>query len=103
MEAAAAGFRRLASIPLVTLAASTTGAPDIVRSDHAVFWAYDVPAFLVTDSASFRDAAYHTPEDTPDRIDFGRLGRVIAGLEVALVALEREVCVDPPEVSSDLR
>lgn len=96
MQAAAAGFRKIASIPLLTLAASTAIAPDVVRSDHAAFWTYDVPAFLVTDTGPLRDSAYHRPGDMPDRLDFDRLGRAIAGLELALRSLEKEVCGTTP-------
>jgi hypothetical protein len=36
---------------------------------------------MVTDTAPFRYAAYHSAQDTPDKVDFGRLARVVAGLE----------------------
>ncbi|WP_373384946.1 hypothetical protein [Sphingomonas sp. IBVSS2] len=35
---------------------------------------------MITDTAPFRYPHYHTPEDTPDKIDYGRLARVTAGL-----------------------
>ena len=31
--------------------------------------------------APFRYAHYHTPQDTPDKLDYERLARVVKGLE----------------------
>lgn len=36
---------------------------------------------MVTDTAPFRYPYYHPVEDTPDKIDYDRLARVVAGLE----------------------
>ena len=36
---------------------------------------------MVTDTAPFRYAHYHTAEDTPDKVDHERLARVVSGLE----------------------
>ena len=36
---------------------------------------------MVTDTAIFRYPHYHKKEDTPDKIDFERMARVVAGLE----------------------
>lgn len=55
-------------------------------SDHWSFWKEDYPALMVTDTALFRYPHYHAKTDTPDKIDFGRMGRVVAGL--ARVALD---------------
>jgi hypothetical protein len=49
-------------------------------SDHWAFAEEGYPAIMVTDTAFFRDPRYHTPEDTWERIDYGRLARVTAGL-----------------------
>ena len=35
---------------------------------------------MVTDTAPFRYAQYHSPFDTPDQIDYTRLARVTRGL-----------------------
>ncbi len=55
--------------------------PGVGWSDHWSFWQQGYPAFMVTDTAPFRYPYYHTPQDTPDRIDYERLARVVAGLE----------------------
>jgi hypothetical protein len=51
------------------------------RSDHASFWQYHYPALMITDTAPFRYPWYHHPDDTPDKIDYNRLARVVDGLE----------------------
>jgi hypothetical protein len=35
---------------------------------------------MVTDTALFRYPHYHTPQDTPDKVDFPSLARVVDGL-----------------------
>jgi hypothetical protein len=49
-------------------------------SDHWSFWQEGYPAVMVTDTAPFRNPHYHESTDTPDRLDYGRLARVTAGL-----------------------
>jgi len=55
--------------------------PGIDWSDHWSFWQAGYPAIMVTDTAPFRYPHYHSPTDTPDKIDFDRLARVVSGLE----------------------
>jgi Zn-dependent M28 family amino/carboxypeptidase len=50
-------------------------------SDHWSFWQMGYPGLMVTDTATFRYPHYHTKDDTPDKIDFERTARVVAGLE----------------------
>lgn len=54
--------------------------PGVGWSDHESFWREGYPAFMVTDTALFRDPRYHTAGDTPEHVDFGRLARVVEGL-----------------------
>jgi len=49
-------------------------------SDHWSFWQEGYPALMVTDTAPFRYPHYHEPTDTPDKLDYGKMARVIAGL-----------------------
>ena len=42
---------------------------------------------MVTDTAPFRYPHYHQPEDTPDKIDFERTARVVAGVEKVVADL----------------
>ncbi|QNA86915.1 M28 family peptidase [Sphingomonas sp. So64.6b] len=50
-------------------------------SDHWSFGQVGIPALMVTDTAPFRYPHYHSPADTPDKVDYGRLARVVSGLE----------------------
>lgn len=56
-------------------------------SDHWSYWQEDYPAVMVTDTAFFRYRWYHTPNDTPDKVDHERLARVVAGLTRVVVEL----------------
>jgi Zn-dependent M28 family amino/carboxypeptidase len=55
--------------------------PGIGYSDQWSFWREGYPALMVTDTAMFRYPYYHHPKDTPDKIDFERMARVVRGLE----------------------
>ena len=49
-------------------------------SDHWAFWREGYPGVMVTDTAPFRYPHYHAPSDTPDKLDYDRMARVVAGL-----------------------
>jgi Zn-dependent M28 family amino/carboxypeptidase len=55
--------------------------PGVGWSDHESFWENGFPAVMVTDTAPFRFPHYHLRGDTPDKIDFERCARVVAGVE----------------------
>lgn len=55
--------------------------PGVGWSDHWAFWKEGYPAIMVTDTAFFRYPAYHTAEDTPDKVNYERLARVVFGLQ----------------------
>ena len=78
-------FRKHSDFP-----AESTAAPGWISgigwSDHRAFWEEGYPAIMVTDTALFRYAHYHTLSDTPDKIDYDSLARVTRGL--ALVVSE---------------
>lgn len=61
--------------------------PGIGWSDHWSFWRQGYPAIMVTDTALFRYPYYHSPEDTPDKINYDHLARVVAGLGVVIAEL----------------
>jgi hypothetical protein len=73
-------FRRNAAFP--SEGGALPGAlPGIGWSDHWAFWQAGYPALMVTDTAPFRYPHYHTAQDTPDKLDYDRLTRVVAGLD----------------------
>lgn len=54
--------------------------PGVAWSDHSSFWAVGYPAVMVTDTAPFRYPQYHQRSDTPDKVDYDSLARVVDGL-----------------------
>jgi hypothetical protein len=50
-------------------------------SDHLNYWSEGFQAFMITDTAFFRNTAYHKAGDTADTLDYGRMSAVIDGLE----------------------
>ncbi|HSI17320.1 MAG TPA: M28 family peptidase, partial [Sphingomonas sp.] len=50
-------------------------------SDHWSFAQTGVPALMITDTAVFRYRFYHTANDTPDKVDYDRLARVVTDLD----------------------
>lgn len=84
MNEVAAAFRRHVPFPSEGLAVDVR---DVGRSDHWGFWQFGYPGLMITDTANFRYPHYHRPTDTPDRIDYDRLSRVVDGLEGVLLEL----------------
>ena len=39
---------------------------------------------MLTDTAVFRYPHYHEPTDTPDKLDYERLARVVTGIEAVV-------------------
>lgn len=81
-----ASFRRQVQFP------SEGGAwpgiiPGIGWSDQWAFWRMGYPALMVTDTAPFRYPYYHTEQDTPDRIVYEHLSRVVVGLKLVVADL----------------
>lgn len=83
---ARAAFRSRTSFPLRCAAVPST-IPGVGWSDHWAFWQAGYPAMMVTDTAPYRYPWYHTPADTPEKIDYERLARVLDGLEHVVAVL----------------
>jgi Zn-dependent M28 family amino/carboxypeptidase len=83
---ALASFRRHARFPSegAAVPASIDG---VGWSDHWAFWEAGYEAIMLTDTAFFRYAHYHTGDDTPDKVDYERLARVVAGLAEVIADL----------------
>jgi len=81
-------FRKAVELPVVTL-----NAPAIVIgidfSDHWSFGKFGYKAFMVTDTAFYRDAQYHAPTDVPETVEYGGMAQVVAGLQAAVVTWGR--------------
>ncbi len=74
-----ASFRRHAEFPSEGVAAPAF-IPGVDWSDHRSFWEQGWRALMVTDTAPYRYPHYHSAGDTPDKVDYERLARVVTGL-----------------------
>jgi Zn-dependent M28 family amino/carboxypeptidase len=79
-------FRRGASIPSEG-AALPGNVPGVGWSDHWSFWQHGYRALMITDTAPFRYPHYHSAEDTPDKLDYASMTRVVDGLRDVVAAL----------------
>ncbi len=61
-------------------------------SDYEAFWKRDVPFLLLTGGRTRR---YHTPEDTPEHLDFARMGAVASFVE----SFVRTTCARDQEIA----
>ena len=84
-----AAFRARSDFP-VEHTATFEWVPGVNWSDHLSFWRQGYPALMVTDTALYRYPHYHSPSDTPDKLDYPRLARLTEGLYRALAALAME-------------
>ncbi|MEN3278022.1 MAG: hypothetical protein V7631_3812 [Massilia sp.] len=83
---ALAAFRAASDFPAHGLAAPahTTG---VTLSDHTSYNRHGYPALMITDTAFMRYPYYHTAQDTPDKLDYASMARVVAGLSRTIIAL----------------
>jgi len=86
LHRAIGAFRAHATLPTQG-AAAPAWVPGVWWSDHWSFWRVGYPAIMITDTAPYRNPFYHTPEDTPDKLDYDRMARVVHGLTHVVRAL----------------
>ncbi len=79
-------FRKNATIPSEG-AALPAVIPGVGWSDHWSFWQYAYPAIMITDTAPYRYPHYHKRQDTPDKINYEKMTRVIMGVQKMLEGL----------------
>ncbi|MBI3930186.1 MAG: M20/M25/M40 family metallo-hydrolase [Armatimonadetes bacterium] len=79
-------YRAATSFPVTSLAA-----PEEVQgigwSDHWAFWQAGYPGVMATDTAPFRYDPYHSPKDTPDKLNYPRFAAAVQGTEEAVKTL----------------
>lgn len=87
MRRLAKAFRSVSDFPLEHVA-TFSAVPGVAWSDHLSFWHHGYRALMVTDTAFYRYPHYHSPEDTPDKLDYAGLAQVTEGLAgaIALIA-----------------
>lgn len=48
-------------------------------SDHLNYWAHDMPALMISDTAFMRNKHYHLAGDTYDKLDYVRMAKLVQG------------------------
>jgi|AGTN01.2.fsa_nt_gi Predicted aminopeptidases len=81
-------FRNSVKFPSEGIAAPAQ-IPGVDFSDQYNFWRLGYPAIMVTDTAFYRYPHYHEPEDTPDKLNYETIARVVTGL----VSVVRDLCL----------
>jgi len=76
-------FRSRSSLPVETLHGISL-IPGVDFSDHRSFWKFGFPAFMITDTAFYRNPNYHAPGDTADTLDYEKMAELIRGLHKAI-------------------
>lgn len=82
-------FRKNARFPSEGVAGPET-LPGIGWSDQWSFWQEGYPGIMITDTAPFRYAHYHQPTDTPEKVNYEKLSRVVTGLDAVVAELVRK-------------
>jgi len=62
--------------------------PGIDFSDHLNYWDSGYPAVMITDTAFYRNSAYHSESDVAERLDYQKMGEVVKGVYSYLSTLE---------------
>jgi len=79
-------FRASSDFPAESLA-SPAIVPGVSWSDQLSFWREGYRAVMVTDTAFYRYPYYHSPHDTPEKLNYPEMARVVFGLGCAIGAL----------------
>lgn len=76
---ALAAFKAQSDFPAEGLAAPAH-VMGVTLSDHSSYNRHGYPALMITDTAFMRYPYYHTAEDTPEKLDYASMARVVKGL-----------------------
>lgn len=71
-----AGMKGATELKVLSVAAPIQ-LPGIDFSDHRNYWANDYKAVMVTDTAFYRNTAYHKASDTWDRLGYSKMADVV--------------------------
>lgn len=81
------------TVPLV-VPGNGTIAPDLRRSDHAIFWDAGYQALMITDGADTRNMNYHQASDTIGTLDFTYLVENIKAVVATAAHLAQPIDAD---------
>lgn len=86
LNRAMTGFKRGTDFPVESISAFSI-IPGVDFSDHRSFWKFGYDAFMVTDTAFYRNPNYHEAGDVPETVDYERMTEVVVGLKAAIEGL----------------
>jgi Zn-dependent M28 family amino/carboxypeptidase len=64
--------------------------PGVDFSDHVNFWHNGYPAVMITDTAFYRNHAYHTNEDRAERLNYEKMAQVVYAVFDYVVKLSND-------------
>ncbi len=79
-------MRAAAQLPVYSINAPAL-VPGLDFSDHLNYWNEGYPALMITDTAFDRNTAYHTNQDTANRLDYKRMAMVVRQVYAAVNSL----------------
>jgi Zn-dependent M28 family amino/carboxypeptidase len=86
MHAVKESFLAASRLPVKSLSGISL-IPGVDFSDHRNFWKFGFPAFMITDTAFYRNPNYHGPGDTAETLAYEKMAELVAGLYKALSKL----------------
>ncbi len=81
-----AGMQGATDLPVYSIRAPSA-IPGIDFSDHLNYWPHGFKALMVTDTAFYRNKAYHSPADLPEELDYNRMAKVVVAVHGAIRSL----------------
>jgi hypothetical protein len=81
-------FRGGSDFPVESLA-TFEFVPGLAWSDQLSFWRHGYAAAMVTDTAFYRYPHYHRASDTPEKLAYDSMSRVVVGLRGAIAGIAR--------------
>ncbi len=80
------GMKGRTDLPVYSISAPGS-IPGIDFSDHLNYWPYKMNAVMITDTAFYRNDAYHQLNDTADTLDYKRMSKVVIDVFEMIVAI----------------
>ena len=81
-----AGMKQTTDLPVYSIRAPSI-IPGVDFSDHRNYWPYGINALMITDTAFYRNNAYHSNADTADRLDYHKMAKVVIALFEAVKSI----------------
>ena len=83
IKAIKVGMQGRTDLPVFSIRAPAA-IPGIDFSDHLNYWPYGINAVMITDTSFYRNTTYHAKEDTAERLDYGRMSKVVVAVFEAI-------------------